>query len=111
MKNLGDIIKKLRLEAGLSPTELANKSELSLSYISQLEGGGFKSLSLDTSKSLAKGLKLNLSDFLYSIGYLETTKNRPSFELVTNALRSAGFSIKQTDEIMRYADYIKKQSI
>ena len=64
MKNLGDTIKKLREEADLNQTELAKRCELSLAYINKLEDGNYKSLSLGTSRSLADGLGLSLSDFL-----------------------------------------------
>jgi len=106
MLNLGKTIKKLREKAGLTPSEFARRSGFSLAYISKLESEKYKSLPLDTSKSLAEGLDMTLGDFLSELGYLENV-NRPSLQLVRSALRGNGYSPKQVDEIMDYAEYIK----
>lgn len=56
------ILKNLREERNLSMNELAQRSQLSQSYVVQLEGGS-RNPSLDTAIRLATGLGLSLSDF------------------------------------------------
>ena len=102
-------IKKLREEANLTPTQLAERSKLSLAFISKLEGGGYKSLSLRTCKKLAEGLGLSLKDFLYQLGYLNRNEN-PSLQLVAQALRGSGYTGEQVGLIINYARYIKSQN-
>lgn len=107
MENIARIVKELREMAGLSPTELASKSGLSPAYISKLESGEYKSISLKTSKSLAEGLSLTLRDFLTALGMLED-KERPSLHMINHALRSNGYDSEQVTQIIKYAEFIKK---
>lgn len=102
-------IKLLRKEAGLSLTELAQKAELSLGYVSRLESGSYRDLSLTTSKSLAKALGLTLKDFLKKLGFLDNTQSRPSLELLTQALRNNGYSNEQAEMVINYARFLRKQ--
>ena len=108
--NFGKTIKQLREEAGISPTKLAEKSGLSLAYISKLEKGQYQTLSLETSKLLADGLGFSLRDFLDKTGYLENNKTRPSLQLVTQALRSNGFDDELSNEVVRYAEYLRSRN-
>ena len=110
MKNLSQTIKKLRETAGLSATELANRSGLSLAFISKLEGGEYNALSLKSCKNLADGLGLTLKDFLESTGYLEERSKTPTFELISKALRSDGYTDNQALEIVRYAKFLKSKA-
>jgi len=110
MKKMNQQIKKLREEASLTPTQLAERSNLSLAFISKLEGGGYKSLSLRTCKKLAEGLGLSLRDFLNSIGFLNSNNEQPSLQLVNQALRGIGYTSEQVDEIMRYAEYLRNEA-
>jgi len=108
-KTMNKTIKKLRKEAGLSPTQLSERSNLSLAFISKLEGGGkYKTLSLQTCKKLAEGLGLSLKDFLYQLGYLNRNE-KPSLQMVAQALRSNRYTSKQVGRIMDYAKFIKTQ--
>lgn len=111
MKNLKQEVKKLREEAGLSPTELSERSELSLGFIIKLEGGEYNSLKLSTCKALANGLGLTLRDFLDKIGFLDEKKEEPDFkQVIRNALRTNGYNIKQANDILNYAEF-KRQKL
>lgn len=103
-------MKTLRENAGLTATQLAERSSLSLAYISKLEGGEYKSLSLTSCKSLADGLGLALRDFLESVGFLDNTPDSPSYKLLTHALRKSGYTTEQTATVVKYAEFIKAQS-
>jgi len=107
MKDISQVIKKLRENAGISLTELANASSLSLAYISKLEGGEYKNLKLTTSKSLADGLGLSLRDFLGEIDIL-TEHRKPAMQIVAQALRKDGYTNKDVEEIIEYARFKKK---
>lgn len=98
-------IKKLREDAGLTATDLAEKSSLSQAYISKLESGQNENLTLKTSKLLAEALGLSLRNFLEKIGYADERSSRPSWELVSQALRGNGCSVEMAKEIVNYARY------
>ena len=106
----GQKIKELRKKAGLSSAGLAQKAELSPAYISKLEGGEYKSMSLKTSKHLADGFGLSLKAFLETTGFLEQSKQSLSFQSVVDALRSNGFSDNQVQDIRQYAQFIKSKT-
>lgn len=107
---MNDIAKKMKIlreAAGLTLSELANKADLSLAYISKLESGAYKTLSLLSSRSLADGLGISLRDFLEQMGFLDNNQERPSFELLTHALRRNGYTREQADKVVEYAEFIK----
>jgi len=65
MLNLGNKIRELRLENGLTQEELADRSELSKGFISQLESDK-TSPSIQTLQDILEVLGTNLSDFFSS---------------------------------------------
>ena len=101
------MIKGLRENAGLSPSELAQRSGLSLPFISKLESGSSPNLSLLTSRALADGLGFTLQTFLTKIGFINN-QERPSSQMVASALRSTGYTIQQTNQVVLYAQFLKK---
>jgi XRE family aerobic/anaerobic benzoate catabolism transcriptional regulator len=107
MPNIANKIKKLRESAGLSSKDLAENSGLSPAYISKIESGSTLSISLTTSKKIAYGLGLSLKDFLSELGFINNTE-RPSFEMITNAFRSKGYTPEQVQQIIKYAEFIKE---
>lgn len=109
MPNYAKQIKKIREQIGLTPTKLADNSGLSLAYISKLESGVYKSLSLKTCKQLANGLGLTLKSFLESMNIIDNNKKQSGQEMIANAFRSNGYSNEQIDNLMAYAEFIKKQ--
>jgi transcriptional regulator with XRE-family HTH domain len=108
MNTIAREIKKLREQSGLTASGLAEKSDLSPAYISKLEDGQYKSLSLTTCKSLARGFGISLRDFLESINFLENNKNRPSSEMISKSLRANGYTSSEIVKIMEYADFLRK---
>lgn len=63
-ETIGQLIKRLREETGLSQRKLADLSGIDRAYISQLEGGRTSSISLRTARALAKGLGRSPEIFL-----------------------------------------------
>jgi transcriptional regulator with XRE-family HTH domain len=61
-KHIGQVVKKRRIEMGLTQEELAEKTDLHPSYIGQIERG-VKKISLLTLNKLSNGLNLNLYQF------------------------------------------------
>ncbi len=105
---IAQFIAEKREQAGLSARELAERSGLSPAYISRLENGEYKSLSLPTVKALADGLGLTLRAFLEEAGLLNN-EERPSYKLITQSLRHLGYSDKEAEDVIRYARYLKEQ--
>lgn len=106
-KSTAAVIADLRERAGLTAKELAERANLSPALISRIENDEYKTLSLSTAKSLAEGLDLPLSTLLQELGLLENA-GRPSFMLIERALRSNGYSGKETEDIIKFARYVKK---
>jgi len=112
---IGQSVKRLRIKSGISLSKLAEKSELSLAYISKLESGKYQTLTLTTSRALAVGLGLTLKDFLEKIGFLEKQdkynplRQNSGLQLIASALRSHGYTDQQARNIVSYAKFIKSQ--
>jgi len=65
-ESFANVLKKLRMQKGLSQEELAFKANLHRTYISQLERG-LKSPTLNTISTLADVLDISLTQFVKSI--------------------------------------------
>lgn len=63
-ESIGDIIKRLREEKGLSQRQLATLSNVDRGYINQLEAGKGGSISLRTARKLAAALEVPPDVFL-----------------------------------------------
>lgn len=61
---IGEELKKIRKEKGLSQKDLAKETELSVSYIQQLENGGKKNPSTDTLIKIGKVLGVDIQKIL-----------------------------------------------
>lgn len=61
---IGDIIKRRRLELGLIQKELESRSGVTQSMISKVEGGSAENVSIDVLRRLAKALNCTLVDLL-----------------------------------------------
>lgn len=107
MKNISKIIKKLREDAELNSKELAEKSGLSPAYISKLEADVYDTISLKTSRQLSEGLGLTLKAFLERLGLINNGEKQG---LSVGAFRSDGYTKKQAEQIMQYAEYIKQKN-
>jgi transcriptional regulator with XRE-family HTH domain len=57
-------LKKLRLRKGLTQEDLAEKLDISVRYVQQLEGIRCPNVKLDTLTTLAKALSAKPKDFL-----------------------------------------------
>jgi len=73
-KLVGDRIRKLRREKGLSQEELGDKSDLHYTHIGAIERGE-KNLSIDTLVKLAGGLNVTVNDLLVLPSKPEDIKN------------------------------------
>lgn len=107
--SLADFVASKRKEAGLTSKQLAGLSGLSPAYISRLENGEYPSPSLPSIKALAEGLGLTLQAFLQGAGLINNTE-RPSFKLITQSLRSMGYSNTEAEDVIRYARYVRSQT-
>ena len=63
-KRLGQVLKALREDKGLSQVELANKAKAERTYIVKRESGDKKNPSLDILKKLAKALGVPVTELL-----------------------------------------------
>ena len=111
MKPINDTIKKMREELGLSQGQLAERSDLSVAYISKLEGGKYASLTIKTCKLLANGFGMNIREFLEEVGIILHNQEKPSFKMVGQALRGSGYNQKEIDDVMEYAKYLKSRRV
>ena len=60
---IGDTLKHLREEVGLSKRELAKRSGIDRVYITKIEGGKVGTISLRTAEALARGLGISPARF------------------------------------------------
>ncbi|MCC7357495.1 helix-turn-helix domain-containing protein [Candidatus Uhrbacteria bacterium] len=101
-------LKHLRTQAGLSQNMLAQKADISASFINKLEAGEYSTLSLDKSRSLAKALQMTFHDFLEAIGMLEDSKTPNADMALASALRKRGLTDSQVDKTFSFIEFIQK---
>ena len=106
--NIAKEIKTLRTQLGLSPSELAQRANLTPAYISKLEKGEYQNFSLKTCKALADGFDMTLRDFLEAISFIDKNEDRPSSYLIRQAFRSEGYTDKEIEKIREYGEFIRK---
>jgi transcriptional regulator with XRE-family HTH domain len=75
VKQLGIVLRSLRLARGLSQNELAAKCRLDRAYVGAVERGE-KSITVETAAKLASGLGIRLSDLFARLEQLEETPNK-----------------------------------
>jgi len=73
METLGQFIKRIRMEKGLSQADLEKKVGLPATYVSKLENDNFKSIKEKTLESLAEGLGVAVTELKTHIA-TETSK-------------------------------------
>jgi len=59
---IGEVIKKLRLESGISQDVLSKKADLSFHTISKIEAGATPNPTIDTVKKIAGALGVTLDE-------------------------------------------------
>ena len=64
---LGRTVRQLRIEAGLSQLALAEKADLALNFVGEIERGE-KNASLETTLRLARALGISGSELLKYVG-------------------------------------------
>ncbi len=82
-----DAVKVVREQRRLSKAQLAEKCGLAPSYLSRLESGAYKSPSIETMVSIARGLEMDPRDLLVLGGYVpedlaKTTKGLAEDQIV-----------------------------
>lgn len=108
MNTIAQTIKRLRENAGLSQNQLSRDADVSVGFISRLEAGAYKTLSLDKCKNLADGLGIQMRDFLSELGFLqEDEKYKTSNEMIKRALRKTGLNDSDITKVIEYAEFIK----
>lgn len=108
-KPLHKSLKELREQAQLSQNELARRSDISVGFISKLEAGLYKTLSIDKSKQLANGLGMTFRDFLAAVGLLDGHSTPNATQMITAALRTRSFSDDEISEIVGHVNYIESK--
>lgn len=77
MKRLGDYLKKLREELGMSIREAAKAAELTPSHLSKIERSDtFKSIGVEKLTRLSKTYGIPVSTILKEAGFLENDDDR-----------------------------------
>lgn len=67
-KTISNNIKQYRHSAGLTQQELADKSKISLSYITKIEAASCnKSLSISTLNQIANALNIEITEFFKEV--------------------------------------------
>jgi transcriptional regulator with XRE-family HTH domain len=61
-KNIGALLRQLRIEAGMSQEEFADRCELHRTYIGSIERGE-KAITIETAQKIVKALGMSLSQF------------------------------------------------
>jgi transcriptional regulator with XRE-family HTH domain len=105
-QRLGGVVKKARLELGISQPELARRTHLSTSYISYLESGKFEEIGIAKLAAIVDALELSADRVLTDAGYLDrktTTPPRAGRFLATEF----GLDQRQVLSAMDYLNFLR----
>lgn len=98
-ETFGDLVRKERTNAGLSYSELARLTDVSISYISRIEKGERGNVTVSMLLNLCKTLNIDVMEALETYGY---EKKESLEESVFQWNASANLS-KEKKEYVRYA--------
>lgn len=105
--SIGQKIKSFRKENNLTQKELAKKSNISRSYLADIENDRYNA-SLDTLKSIANSLEVNISDLieedLSKDKDSKITKNREQIKTIAAHLEDKDLTDKKVKLIKDYID-------
>lgn len=101
----GEMIRKLRIEKGLSQKELGRKCGLADSAIRRYELGGAKP-KLETLHRIAAGLEVSYTVLLPQTDFVNV--NTPSDSFVQFFIENQ-FSDDERERILEYANFLKSQ--
>lgn len=107
MNYLAKTIKRLREAAELSQTDLAERADVSNAYISRLEAGKYKTISLDVCYQLAQGLGLTLRALLEELDLLDDASTPNATLTLQHALRGSGYTPTEVKEVINYGEFLK----
>lgn len=102
-------VRAMRKRAAISQNKLAKEANVSVAFISKLEAGHYKTLSIDACKQIAKALGLTLKDFLTNVGLMENGHAPDTLQVIKHALRSSGLSLSESMKVVEYADFVIKK--
>lgn len=99
-EEFGENIRKVRERKGFTLKELGAKSELSQSYLSDVERGNVKSPGIDVIKRIAEALEVSIDELADT--ELPQEKDNGNQDSSTLNYHSAGISSKMIDEALDY---------
>lgn len=105
---LGEFIKELRKEKGYTLREVAEKTGISNTYISNLENGVKDSPSMETLFKLSKALDVNYTQLLEKSGYISEKDNILTKE-EEKAFEAAAF-LKSSEELYLVNQQLEKST-
>lgn len=108
MPKIGQKLKELRQQSGLSQNALAERAGLSPAFIYKLEAGEYNTLSIDKSRDLAQGLGMTFRDFLEFVGFLEDTSTPKTDLALASALRKRKLSEAQVQKVVSFIEFIEE---
>ena len=98
-KEIGERVAKLRIERGLEPGQLAAYADVSPSYISRLESGGYKRPSGDMLSKIAGALRVSINSILH--GEQQPTERPMSMnEMIQRLQVEAPIEIPVVDQLI-----------
>jgi transcriptional regulator with XRE-family HTH domain len=103
-RRLGQVIRELREQEGMSRAELSKSTGLGRSYLSYLEGGKFAQIGLDPFAKIANALRTSADYLLQEAGYRPPSEN--SLELRGHLKRHLGFGGASLDHVMAYLEFM-----
>lgn len=104
--SIGQKIKSFRKENNLTQKELAKKSNISRSYLADIENDRYNA-SLDTLKSIANALEVNISDLIEDLSKTndnKITKNKEQIKTIAAHLEDKDLTDKKVKLIKDYID-------
>jgi transcriptional regulator with XRE-family HTH domain len=93
-KIIGERLRRLRLDKGMSSGELRNRSGVSCSMIEACEAGRYP-LSLETAARLTSALDVRLAELLEGISFGSLTRKPVPLDVAVKLAHSLGVSLEE----------------
>ena len=105
--NIGEKIKGYRKEQKLTQVELAKKSNISRSYLADIENDRYNA-SVETLKAISSALNVNLSSLIEDIKNTEIksepSKNKKQIDTIAAHLEDKNLTPKKVELLKNYID-------
>jgi len=112
VRDLGRVLKERRETLGMSQGDIADRLDVTQSYVSAWELGKVRRITFEMLRKLSRAYEIDIDVLARASGYALPVEQRPAPDLSQErlaALLPPGLNQKQIEAVAAYAQYLKAQ--